>query len=179
VREFALLISNYFIFVILLSWLGAMQSSLWLHVFGFTPAPYLWLAVINYWTLYRSLTEAIIMNYLATFAFITMSGMPLNMAFAVNLSVFSLIFLMKDRVLWSGSNSFMLSCGISALSLPVFTFIWSHVLESRPVSQFYVFDMIIRSLLTAASSLPLYYLFVWMDRWTQRTVVKNRENEIV
>lgn len=156
-----------------------MQSSLWLHIFGFTPAPYLWLAIINYWTLYRNFTEAVIMNYIATFVFVTMSGMPLNMAFLVNLSIFALIYLMRNRVLWSGSNSFMLSCGITAISLPVFTFVWSRIFEPRPVNEFHFFDSLIRGLLTAATALPLFYLFAWVDKVTQKTPPKEGESGII
>ncbi len=165
-REILLLASNYSIFVVSVALLAGMQASLWMHVFGFFPAPYLWIAAVNYWTLYRSPVEAVIMNYLITFCVSTMSGAPLSIVFAANLTLFGTIYLLRDRVLWSGPNSFMFSCGLSALILPMATFLWSQLLEQNALKEFYFFDWLMRGLLTAVFSLPIYYVFVFFDRLT-------------
>lgn len=174
-RETVLLIANYLSFLLLSVLLVSAQGSLWLHVFGYSSAPYIWLAVINYWVLYRNLPEALIMCYVTTFTFYAASGIPLEMAFAVSLSLFVLISLLKDRVLWSGPNSFMLSCCLSAAALPIFTLAWSIALEPRSISHFYFFEWIIRSLLTAATALPLFYLFNFIDKITQKEHPKTSE----
>jgi hypothetical protein len=178
-REIILLASNYSIFVVSVALLAGMQASLWMHVFGFFPAPYLWIAVVNYWTLYRSPVEAVIMNYLITFCVSTMSGAPLSIVFASNLTLFATIYLLRDRVLWSGPNSFMFSCGLSALILPMATFLWSQLLEQNALTEFYFFDWLMRSLLTAAFSLPTYYVFVFFDRLTQKEPPTNTESEVL
>ena len=178
-REVGLLFSNYLFFTILSCALGAMQSSLWFHVFGFAPAPNLWLFVLVYWTLYRSPTEAVIMTYLSTLVLASMSGIPLQMSFLVCLSIFGSIYLLRDRVLWSGVNSFMLACGLSSLSLPIFTFLWSWVVETPPLSDFHFFDWVLRPLLTSAFALPFYYLFCWVDQWTHKETPKETESEFL
>lgn len=174
-RELFLLMSNYLVFIFIATGLAALQASLWLHVFGYSPAPYLWLTIINYWTLYRSITEAVIMNYFTAFILITMSGIPLEMAFAVQITLFFSIYLLRDRVLWSGPNSFMLSSGIAALILPISIYIWSRFIEVHPSNNFHFFDWIMRSLLTAIFSLPLYYVFIWVDRITQKDTTRSAE----
>jgi hypothetical protein len=174
-REIGLRVSNYLIFIIFLCLLAAMQSSLWFHIFGTSPAPYFWLLVVCYWTLYRSLTEGVIMTYIATLAMVSMSGIPLSMAFVVHLSVYGCIFLMRDRVLWSGINSYILACGIAALVLPVFVILWSFFLEERSAHEFYFFDWAIRAPLTALFSIPFYYLFTWFDKITQKEAPKDAE----
>lgn len=178
-REVALLVSNYALFALIISALAGLQSSLWLHVFGFSPAPYLWLTAINYWVLYRTPVEAAMIIYLATYILVTMSGVPMEMAFAVHISLFATIYFLRDRVLWSGPNSFMLSCGISAFFLPIYTWLWSHALESRPLSDFHFFEWIMRSLLTGALSLPLYYLFVFADKITRKNPPKDAESGVI
>jgi hypothetical protein len=178
-RGFGFVLANYVAFVIVTCLLAGMQASLWFHVFGFFPAPYLWLAVLNYWILYRSIYEAVIMSYLISFAVVTMSGVPLDMAFGMNLAVVGTIYLLRDRVLWSGPNSFMFSCGISAVVLPVATFILSHVIEESSVVDFHFYDWLVRPLLTAVFSLPLFYFFSMLDRLLRKEPPKNTESEVV
>jgi hypothetical protein len=178
-REILLIISIYALFVGCTTVLTGMQASLWLHIFGFFPAPYLWVPILNYWTLYRTPIEAIIMNYLVTFSLVTMSGVPLGVAFAVNFSIFLVVFSLKDRVLWSGPNSFMLANGIAGLVLPVATFLWSQLLEVRPLSDFYFYEWLIRALLTALFALPLYSLFTFFDNLTHKEAPKNTESEVL
>lgn len=178
-RELSLLLSNYLLFILLACGLAAMQASLWYHIVGITSAPYFWLLVLIYWTLHRSWVEAIVMCYLVTFALVTMSGIPLDMSFAVLFSVFTLIYLLKDRVLWSGLNSFILASGIGALLLPIFIFIFSYVFEDRPIQNFRFFDWLIRGLLTSASAMPFYFVFTWLDKVTFRHVPTENESEVL
>lgn len=178
-RELLILVSNYALFILLVCLLAGMQSSLWHLILGVSSAPYLWLTVAVYWTLNRPITESVIMSYVVTFFIVTMSGMPLNMGFALLLATLLTIYLLKDRVLWSGVNSFMLACGIASLALPLYNFIFSFVLETRPLSNFHFFDSIIRSLLTAAAAMPLYYLFTWIDKLTMREPPKENESNVI
>ncbi len=178
-RELSFKILNYLVFAIATCVLAGFQASLWYHVFGFFPAPYMWLAVLSYWALYRSITEAVIMSYLVSFAVVTMSGAPLDMAFGMNLAVLGVLYMLRDRVLWAGPNSFMLACGISALILPLATFILSHIIEETAVVDFHFYDWLMRPILTAAFSLPLFYLFSAIDRLTNKEPPKHTESEVV
>ncbi|MCB0350661.1 MAG: hypothetical protein KDD38_05720 [Bdellovibrionales bacterium] len=178
-RELGLLLSNYLIFTFLAIALAAAQASLWFHVFGTFSAPYLWLLIICYWTLYRSLTEAVLMTYIVGFTMITMSGVPLSTAFAVNLSVFGGLFLLRDRVLWSGINSFILASGMAAAALPVFTFIWSNILEPRSISDFHFFEWVLRAPLTALFAFPFFYFFSWIDKVTHKEAPKDAESGFI
>jgi hypothetical protein len=178
-RELTLLISNYTVFVLITSALASLQSSLWLQVFGYFPAPYFWLAVLNYWVMFRSPLRAIIMTYLVAYVLIAMTGMPLNMIFAVLVTNFFIMYFLKDRVLWSGPTHFMLACGASAALLPINILIFSLVLETNSVADFYFFDWIMRSLLTALFSLPFYHLFSLIDKFTQQEAPKDTSSEIL
>jgi hypothetical protein len=178
-REIAVLILNYSFFALLTELLAGFQSSLWLHVFGYFPAPYAWIAVLNYWILYRSVYEAIIMCYLVAFAVVTMSGASIEMAIGINLTVLAVISVLRNRILWSGPNSFMLASGISALIIPVASFILSFLLERTSVADFYFYDWVLRALLTSAFSLPLFYIFILLDKATRRESPKDTESEVM
>jgi hypothetical protein len=178
-QEFLFKVANYLLFAIATCLLAGLQSSLWFHVFGFFPAPYMWLAVLSYWALYRSLTESVIMSYLITYSIVTMSGVPLNMAFGINLTILGLLYLLRDRVLWAGPNSFMLACGISAAALPLVTVILSRMIEETSVVDFHFYDWFVRPLLTAGFALPLFYIFSGIDRLTRKEPPVNTESEVM
>ncbi len=178
-REVSYRVLNYLFFVLLAELLAGFQASLWLHVFGYFPSPYAWVAVLIYWALYRSIYEAIIMSYLVSFTVATMTGAPLISVVGVNLTVLGIILLLRNRILWSGPNSFMLAAGISALVIPIVSFALSYFVDRRPADEFYYYDWILRGLLTSAFSLPLYYLFGFVDRMTQREPPKDTESEVV
>jgi hypothetical protein len=178
-REIFLLVSNYLIFIVMTALLAGMQSSLWHLILGVGPAPYFWLTIVVYWTLHRNVIEGIIMSYIVVFYSVTMSSIPLNMSFAITLAIYGTLFALKDRVLWTGVNSFMLASGLAALALPVYNLIFSFAIESRPISQFHFFDTVIRGLLTAAAAMPLYFLFTWVDKLTYRTTPTENESGVI
>lgn len=178
-REFLLLASNYALFVVMTTALASIQSSLWLQVFGYFPAPYLWIAVLNYWVMFRRPVKAVIMTYFVAYVLIAMTGMPLNMMFAVLLSNFAFMYFLRDRVLWAGPTQFMLACGASALLLPFLIMIFSLMLEANPIKDFYFFDWIMRSLLTALFSLPCFHVFALVDRFTQQEAPKDTSSQML
>lgn len=178
-REFALLTSNYVLFALLTAIVASLQSSLWLQLFGYFPAPYLWLAILNYWVMFRSPTKAVVMTYIAAYVLFSMTGMPLNMVFAVLLVNFGFLYFLKDRVLWAGPTQFMLACAASALHLPLTVGICSIFLETSTSVHFNFFDWIMSCLLTALFSLPFYHVFVLLDRFTQQGAPKDTSSEII
>lgn len=119
------------------------------------------------------------MTYLAAYILIAMTGMPLNMIFAVLIANFVIIYFLKDRVLWSGPNHFMLACGTSALILPLNVLVFSLFLESNSLKEFFFFDWVIRGLLTALFSLPFYHLFSLIDKFTQQEAPKDTSSQII
>jgi hypothetical protein len=156
-----------------------MQTSLWLNIFGFIPPPYFLIPVIVYWTLYRSKFEAVFMTYLISISIIGFSSVTLFMNFIGHLCVFGTSYSLKDRVLWSGPNSFMLGCLISAFALQPITFIVSQFFELNPMAEFLFWDWLIRSLLTALVSYPLFFIFSACDKWTQKEPPRDTESEVL
>ncbi len=177
--ETGFVLLNYLLFGLLAETLAGFQSSLWLHIFGYFPSPYVWIAVLNYWVLYRSIYESLIMSYIVALVMATMTGAPLESVVCINLIVWGVLYLLRNRILWSGPNSYMLAAGISALVIPIASFLLSYFVDRHPSTEFYFYDWILRALLTSAFALPLFYLFGFVDRLTRREPPKDTESEVV
>ena len=178
-RELSLVISNYIVFILICFLLTGIQTSLWLQLFGYFPGPILWIPVLNYWAFNRSPMEAIIMSYLIVFILSTMTGMPLGIIFISVLACYGIIFLLKDRVLWSGPSHFTLSTAITGYSLPIIILVTSWSLENQPVTDFQFFNWILSPLLTALFSLFLYPVFIIFDRLTAKGAPRDNESEVL
>lgn len=178
-RELAFQIINYVSFIIVAIFLGAVQSALWLQVFGYTPAPYLWLTIANYWIMFRSPTRAIIMSYLLAYVLFSMSGMPLSVIFVVLIINFGILYVLRDRVLWAGPTQFMLACGALAFAIPFSSIIGALLFESASTIEFHFFSWVVSALFTALSALPIYYILVIIDKLTQQEAPKNSNSELI
>lgn len=178
-REFSYVLTNYLAHLLLVVALTALQVSLWLQVFGYSPAPALWILSLNFWVLRRRPFEAVLMSYLIAFVISSMTSMPLSMVFAVCLSLVGLILLLKDRVLWAGISHFTLSTAISVFSLPIIIYLWSFVIEAQPIKDFHLFSWLLSPLLTALVSLFVYPILIQIDHFTRRDSTRNSEAEIL
>ena len=178
-RELGLIVLNYLLFSLLAVLLASFQSSLWLQLFGYTPPPYMWLAVVNYWVMFRRPGRALIMNYLVAYALFAMTGMPLNILFSVLLMNFAVLYFIRDRVFWAGPTHFMLACGGSAFFMPISIMISCLIFEAHPFLDFHAFAWIITALFTALAALPIYYVLVFIDRLTFQDAPKDTSSEII
>ena len=178
-RELSFQILNYISFVLVAIFLGAIQSALWLQVFGYTPPPYLWLAVANYWIMFRSPVRAVIMSYLLAYVLFSMSGMPLSVIFVVLIINFAILYVLRDRVLWAGPTQFMLACGALAFVVPISSILGGWLFETAPYVEFHFFSWIVSALFTALSALPIYYILVVIDKLTQQEAPKNTNSELI
>ena len=178
-RETLFLVSNYVSFLLTCLLLTALQSALWLQMFGYTPPPYLWLAVANYWIMFRSPAKAVIMSYLIAYVLFSMSGMPLSHIFFLVLINFFILYFLRDRVLWAGPSQFMLACGASAVMIPISSLLSTFVMDPTPVFELEILELLLSPLFTALFSLPLYSIFTFIDRLTQQEAPKDATSELI
>lgn len=178
-REASLVVSNYIVFLLLCFLLTGIQASLWLQLFGYFPGPILWIPILNYWAFHRRPIEAVIMAYFIVYILSTMTGMPLSIIFVSVLACYLLIFLLKDRVLWSGPSHFTLSTAISAYTLPFVILVTSWAFEDQPIVDFQFFNWILSPLITALISLFLYPVFIILDRLTAKGTPRDNESEVL
>jgi hypothetical protein len=167
VKERILLLVNILLLVIAAVVLASMQSSLWFQVFGYFPGPALWIPCLVYVALYRSTLEAVIFAYLLGFALSTMTAMPEGVMMIVCLALVLSAQVFKQRIFWPGSSYIMMVCGLAALMFNIFHWVTTFVLESQTTTPA-VMDWLIEALLTPIAAPPLFPVFRWFDRITQR-----------
>lgn len=161
-------LANYLLFTAAAILLTALQSSLWLQLFGWFPAPQIWLAVLTFWVLYRELWEAVLMIYVLAMVVSAFTVMPFAHLLAINLLTCLSLAFTKKRIYWAGSTFYMLASGAAVVALFVFTMMISWRYDRNPIRDLSVFGWIISLLLTMLVSLPLHSIFGWFDRLTSK-----------
>jgi len=178
-RALGLVLLNYASHLLMAFFLTGLQSSLWLHIFGYVPGPQIWICVLNFWALQRRNVEGIIFSYLLVFLLAPMTSMPLSLVFPVVLTNLALTLSLKNRVIWSGLLHFSISTAVSAATLPLIILLWSRLIESTPISSFHFFSWVLSPFLTALFSLGVYPLLNWIDHLTQKEPPRDVETGLL
>lgn len=154
---------NLGIFLLVTMLLAALQCSLWLQLFGWFPAPQLWLTILVFWVLYRELWEGIVMMYLLAIVVTTFSSLPFPHVLVLNLLTCMTLVFGKKRVYWSGSTFFMLATGAATISFIVYEVALSWRFDNNPIRDWPILGWLFTILLTMLLSLPLHRIFSWLD----------------
>ncbi len=160
--------TNYLIFAVAAILLTALQSSLWLQLFGWFPAPQIWLAILTFWVLYRELWESVLMMYVLAVVVSAFTSLPFAHLLAINILTCLSLSFTKKRIYWAGSTFYMLACGAAVFALFFFTLLVSWRYDRNPIRDISVFGWLITVLLTMLVSLPLHSVFGWIDRLTNK-----------
>jgi hypothetical protein len=143
--------------------LNGIQCSLWYLVFGGFPPPLLWLIVLVYMSVTRSLWEVTLMTYLLTIVNAAFTAFPFEAMLVYSLALMFIIILIRERVFWGGPTFFMLMVGVASLTAPILYWLASRWFDKNPVFIPQIFDWLISGLLTMLFSLPIYAVFKWFD----------------
>jgi len=160
--------TNYLIFLVALVLLAAWQSSLWLQLFGWFPAPQIWMSILVFWVLYRELWESVLMMYFLSVVLSAFTALSFPHFLAINLLTCLALVFAKRRVYWSGATFFMLANGAGVVFFIFFSFLISWRYDRNPIKDFSVFGWLVTFLLTMLVSLPLHFIFSWFDRLTHK-----------
>lgn len=167
-KDFGSRLANYLLFVVVALLLSAFQTSFWFQVFGWFPAPQLWIAILVFWILYRELWEGILMIYLLALINSGFTALPLSHFLAVALLTGFFLVFAKKRVYWAGSTFFMLATGACLLAHILFSFLISWRYDHNPNQEISIFGWITTWLVTMIASLPLHVIFSWFDHLTHK-----------
>ena len=177
-KEKLLFVSNVGLFALAVLVLGTLQTSLWFQVFGYFPAPALWLPALIYVSLYRSTLEAVVFAYLSAFILSTMTAMPEGVLMVVCLALAVSIQLFKERIYWGTAGYFMMAAGLASLMFHLFHWSLSYLLADQPLSSPQIMDWLIEALLTPLAA-PLFPpLFRWFDQITGRETAPEASAQI-
>ena len=142
---------------------GALQTSLWFLVFGYFPAPMLWLVPLVYVSVTRPMWEATMMVYAFSLVNAAYTAFPFEAILIYSLLLLVILFLTRERVYWGGPTFFMLMVGLAAVTAPVLFWLTSRWFDHNPVGVPALLDWLIAALLTLLASLPIYRLYSWYD----------------
>jgi hypothetical protein len=141
-----------------------------MQVFGYFPAPALWISIPVFLGLYRTLPEIAIVAYASSAIVSTMTVMPMGIIMMAAMGVALTAKFFKHRIYWPGSGYFMIVSGAGALLFHIFHLIASLFFEDRALTSPEIGDWLIEALLTALAAPALYATYWGFDRLTGREV---------
>lgn len=178
-KERLLKAANVLLMLLSVVLLGTLQSSFWFQVFGYIPAPALWIPALIFVAIFKSSVEAMIVTSLFGFALSTMTtmsnGLLLTSMFMV--TVGSRLF--RKRIYWSTNSYVMMLCGFSAFFFHVFYWIISLCFEQAKLTHPEFIDWIAEGLLTSLFAPTLFAYFGWIDRVTNQDDATAANTEII
>lgn len=167
-RELGFFFGNYLLFLAATLLLAGLECSLWLQVFGDSPGPNLWVPTLVYWTLTREATESVPMIYLLTILLAGLTALSLPVFLVINMTLFSLLYLIKQRIYTSGPVYFMLIAGVAAFSVLPLHALFSWTFEENSLTHPSWFKWVLEPLITMLAALPLYQVFAFLDVVTHK-----------
>ncbi len=167
-KENLLRATNLLLFVMAAMVLASLQTSLWFQIFGYFPGPALWIPCLVYIALFRSTLEAVLFSYVMGVALAAMTTMPEGLLMIVCLALILSTQILKSRIYWTSSSYLMMVSGIAALSFHLFHLIASYIIGDHPLTSPNIMDWLIEALLTPLAAPPLFPIFQWFDKVTNR-----------
>ena len=165
-KERLLKAANILLMLLTVVLLGTIQSSFWFQVFGYIPAPALWVPALIFVAIFRSGIEAILLSTLFSFGLSTMTAMPPGLLVTSIFLVTVCARVFRKRIYWPTSSYTMIVCGFGALFFHIFYLILSLIVETTKLSSPEIVDWIAEGLLTSLFAPTLFVLFHWIDRLT-------------
>lgn len=179
-KERLLRAANIFLMILSVVLLGTIQSSFWFQVFGYIPAPALWIPGLIFIAIFRTSLEAMIVTAVFGFALSTMTAMSDGLLLSAMYMVTIGSRLFRKRIFWSSNSYTMILCGFSAFFFHVFYWIISLLFEATKLTSPQMIDWIAESLLTSLFAPTLFALFHWIDRITgQEETTRATSTEII
>lgn len=155
---------NLLILFVLANLLGAMQTTLWPQLFGGLPSPLFWLILLTYVALYRRTWEAIFIIYACSLFLAPFTVMALGFYMLLLLILAVSVQFAKTRIFWPGPGYFLIAVSSINLFYHVVHIVLSSYIEPIPMTSYDILSRLIQLLLTPLFSIPLFYLFQFVDR---------------
>ena len=161
-------LGNYLFFIAFTALVVAFQCSMWFQFLGNFPAPQLWIPTLIFWFLYRDPVEGMFMTYLICGLLTTQTSLPISQFLIICLLLFGFVYLIKQRIYWSGGSFYTILCGACCFLFFVFELALSYMMEANPITRPQIFAWLTSPILTMIFALPLYFLFHFIDRFSKK-----------
>ncbi|HRK06632.1 MAG TPA: hypothetical protein PLZ57_02590 [Pseudobdellovibrionaceae bacterium] len=179
-REKFLRLLNIAIFALVLLLLTSAQTSLWMQIFGYFPAPLLWLPIIAYVAINRTPLETIIITQIFSLIMAPATVMPEGLLMICNLGVALSVQVFKTRIYWNAATYIMMVSGGSVVLFHLLHMLGSFMVrmpDYQPLTSPSLSDWIVQAMLTPLAAPPIIWLLSFIDRLTGREMaVENMED---
>lgn len=160
----------YIVFLqIITVFLTSIQTTLWYQFFGNIAGPMLWLLIIVYLNLYKKPIEAILLSYFVSIQLYYFGWIPIGFLFSIILIIFSLTWLVKERIFWPGHGYFMYASIASVVAYHILYLLCSWLFESVHVRELNLVDRVFQCLITPVFAIPVFYILKFLEKWTNQT----------
>lgn len=163
----------YFLYIIGLQlitvFLTSIQTSLWYHFFGSLAGPLIWLLILTYLNLYKKPLEAILLSYFVGVQIYYFGWIPIGFLFTLILILFSLTWLVKERIFWPGHGYFMYASIASVVAYHILYLLGSWIFEGVHIRELNLLDRLVQCLITPIFAIPVFYILKFLEKWTAQT----------
>ena len=167
---------NVFLFTLLGSLFGVLQSSLWFLILKDKINPPLWILGLSYLTLYRTPSQGLLWTYVYGLCLYAMTVAPFSRLFCLLLGVFVFIQVVKKYFFQTGGAYFFLIVVCASLFYELFYFVFSFIVYNEGFSSFYFFYLFLHFFTPILFCLPFYRLMTFIDRVTQQEPLPEAKN---
>ncbi len=143
--------------------LAAFQTTIWFQLFGYVPAPILWLNIVLYIILYRRPTEAVLSIYALMILVNPFTVQPIGILWMTVLILYFVASFMKARFFWPGARYFMLASLTATVLFQVISVCVSLFFENTGWS-FNFFIRLGEVILTPLVAVPMFSVLEKWDR---------------
>ncbi|MFN7730134.1 MAG: hypothetical protein ACK5P7_13325 [Bdellovibrio sp.] len=145
--------------------IASLQTTVWPLLLGSVPAPQLWLNLILYFILFRSLRHALLLSYLLALLFLPFSSISIGFFWAVLFILVPIGSSIKAHAFWPGARYFAMGSVALTLGWHITSFLLSRLIEANP-ADLHFFGRFTEVILTPLASIPQYFVMQWLDRLT-------------
>ncbi len=142
---------------------GGFQTSAWYLVFGNFPPPMLWLVLLVYIAVTRSLFSAIWLTYILSFFNAAFTALPFGLMLGLSLMTIFILISIRKHFYWGGKAYFVIIVGATTFVWPIGLWIASRAYDTNPIFIPAAWDWLLSALMTALVSPVFFSLLEWIE----------------
>ena len=166
IKEYKLDILIFVIFTAIMMMFIIAQSSLFVQGLSFGFPPQLWILFIAYFAVYKSPTLTIIMIYLTSFFYATLTSMSFGKMLFLN-SVIFMIPLFGKHLNLKNPKIFFIFCTVFTAALPLMDWLIAALIPLQSIKYYPLFGWFLTIINTAVCVILIKPLMFHLDRWLE------------
>ncbi len=166
IKKYKLDILHFFIFIAIMMIFIIAQSSPLIRSLSFDAPPQLWIIFIAYFSVYKPPALTILMIYLTSFFYATLTSMSFGKLLCLSSIIFIIPWLGK-RLNLKNSKIFFIFCTVFTAILPLLDWFISTIIPLQPIKHYPFFGWILTIISTALCVILIKPLMFYLDHWLE------------